>query len=951
MGERRREKFLLALASLLHDIGKFVQRVERERESSEESGFRTPTEEEKSKYKYAHAYYSAQFIEKLKDEGVIEQEIADLLIDWGARHHNPKDELQSVISQVADWYSSAHDREKVLQSELNYLHSVFERVSLKPKETRKEEAGWVSEDTPPELKKYFGVYPLSQLKADETIFPYIFKGLFKRKSGEGHPIIEPSEPVDQTWTYRPLFENFLNECKKLKDISFDPERFLNAFYYLLYKYTWCVPSATYDTEHGSRHYPDISLFDHSRVLSAIAVSLYDWVVSKNKRVKEIKPQRVQNSWVLPTDREEVFLLVDGDVGGIQEFIYDIYRSSEAEISIAKALRGRSFFLSMLPEVIARYILSKLDYPITNALFIGGGKFQLLVGNTENNLKQLQEIEEKVNRWLFDEFQGSLTFSMAWVPMKGEALRTREPGEGVKTFLDVVEELQIRLDEKKKRKFKDLLWADFETDPTSAKEICPSCRKMPKEERENLCIWCRKSQEWGSEIPRIRYIAFEIGERKEQRDIAPKKVMDFGPFGRVHLLSDEDLPEVRDLPEILNIEDTELIFDSDKIVNGFKFIGHSAPRVWDEDLISLFNNLLKEKREEISEGGEKIDRGHILPFELLVEFAEGDKKLAFMRADVDYLGLILSDGLRFDEFGEKELYTISRIATLSRMLDLFFSGYINTLAREVSAEYVKKSLKQYENRELSESERKRKELLEAIYSNGKLKIGSLIYTVYSGGDDLFIVAPYDVALEFARKLRADFYRFTCKNPDFGISAGIYIGRHTTPIHLSAKFAGRLEDLAKDSRDEKDSVAIFEKSLPWNREVEKISCQKGVLDCREDRKENNGKDTGALTFEEVSEVADQLIELCRAGKLTRSLLYKFLQLHSEFVERTDNGWHVDPRIYPRLYYYITRNTEEDVRNRLIELILNGEGGSMGIKDLIVNLDVVLYIVLMKTRRGGE
>ncbi len=176
----------------------------------------------------------------------------------------------------------------------------------------------------------------------------------------------------------------------------------------------------------------------------------------------------------------------------------------------------------------------------------------------------------------------------------------------------------------------------------------------------------------------------------------------------------------------------------------------------------------------------------------------------------------------------------------------------------------------------------------------------------------------------------------------------MGKHTTPIYLSARFAGGLEDLAKDSRSAKDSVAIFEKSFSWNREVERIADKKGLLWCEENKEENREK---AFTLEEVTEIAGYLERLLKEGKVSRALLYKFLQLHGKYVERVGEGWHIDPKIYPRLYYYITRNTEEDVRNELIDALLNGKGGSMEVRSLIINLDVALYIALMKTRKGGE
>ncbi len=89
-----------------------------------------------------------------------------------------------------------------------------------------------------------------------------------------------------------------------------------------------------------------------------------------------------------------------------------------------------------------------------------------------------------------------------------------------------------------------------------------------------------------------------------------------------------------------MNDTDFL---DKGADGFKFLAISVPR----------------------EKQESSQREEIMSFEVLCEQAEGDKKLSFARADVDNLGLIFRKGL-----GDE--YSISRVATLSRSLDLFFS---------------------------------------------------------------------------------------------------------------------------------------------------------------------------------------------------------------------------------------------------------------------------------------
>jgi len=132
---------------------------------------------------------------------------------------------------------------------------------------------------------------------------------------------------------------------------------------------------------------------------------------------------------------------------------------------------------------------------------------------------------------------------------------------------------------------------------------------------------------------------------------------------------------------------------------------------------------------------------------------------------------------------KEPYSISRIATLSSMLDIFFCGYLNTL-------HQKDEFKEH------------------------------LYILYSGGDDLFIVGRWDKVTDFAALVRAEFKRFTCHHPDLSISGGIALTPSKYPIHRSADLAGEAESAAKAKRIvnnvemEKDAFCFLGKTLSWN-----------------------------------------------------------------------------------------------------------------------------------------
>jgi len=913
----KKVKYLIALAGLFHDIGKFYYRATNT----------TTSKEEKDKFGHAHAVLSANWIKDHKDIfEKVENGLTDILINWGARHHNPTEELESRLMQVADWYSSAHDREKILKDELNIMHSVFERISF----YKYKEDEW----------KNFGLYLPCKLSLEEkSIFPEIVEGRINSFQIEysDYMKIEKLFGVSQKKDikeklkniYSNLFDEFEKEFKELSEkYSNSLEQFFNFCYYLLQKYLWSIPASIWSQSDKNNHYPDISLFDHSRVLSAIATSLYDYSLEKGIT----KPKKNSTETF---DNEEAFLLIEGDIGGIQKFLFNIYKTSEASeagFSIAKALRGRSFFLSILTEIFARYILDELGYPLTNAIYISSGKFQLLLANTKENKRKISEIEEKINRFLFDRFKLELTFVLAIHTFKGKAFKISNG------FLNQIECLQAELDKKKKQKLGILIFEDLENlnEITTEEGICPSCNSLLKEKDSNFCKWCNLSQNIGEVIPKIKYIAFS----KEDLPIDKKQKLDLGEFGKVFLLSDEDInkdekgelkEKLKNIKEILVLNETNL----NEYINGFKFLGNTVPIITKEN-----KEILKSVADD--EVKKFIKGDNVLPFEILVKFAEGDKKLGFFRADVDNLGLILSDGLRSIEVETEEdesNYTISRIASLSRLLDLFFGGYINKLAEEETKNYIDHLVKNKENLDID-----LKNLTQKIEEKNLKQnfINSLIYIVYSGGDDLFIIAPYNLALSFAQKLREKFTEFTAKNPEFGLSGGLLFARHNLPIHLVAKYAEELENKAKTGT--KDKIAIFQKAYKWK---DFGIGQSSLVECEEN------KDLEEYLFSDIEKQVKNFVEIYnykdKKEIISRSFLYNLLTLYKNYVKEDKGNIKINPVIYPKLHYQIARNIKDkenkDVRNKLIVPLL-----SIDNKWIIENLDTIVSLVLMKTRKGG-
>jgi len=172
------------------------------------------------------------------------------------------------------------------------------------------------------------------------------------------------------------------------------------------------------------------------------------------------------------------------------------------------------------------------------------------------------------------------------------------------------------------------------------------------------------------------------------------------------------------------------------------------------------------------------------FECIANESSGDALLSYIKADVDNMGLIFRYG--FDPENPRGKYkisgikpSISRFCSLSRMLETFFAGYLQMK-------------------------------LESDFKD--------LYIIYSGGDDFFIVGPWNRAIDLAKDTRKKFSRFTGDNPDFTFSAGIILTKPTEPISFCARIA---EDKLKDSKlqEGKDRITLFNQSISWD-ELNKI-----------------------------------------------------------------------------------------------------------------------------------
>ncbi len=176
-----------------------------------------------------------------------------------------------------------------------------------------------------------------------------------------------------------------------------------------------------------------------------------------------------------------------------------------------------------------------------------------------------------------------------------------------------------------------------------------------------------------------------------------------------------------------------------------------------------------------------DKDEILDFETLAknsckDLETGLKAIAVLKADVDNMGKFIKESSVTDNFENYDVF--------SKTLDRFFSLHIP-------------------------------KNMEDKFKN--------TYTVFAGGDDLFLVGAWDEILELARCIVKEFKIFVHKKEtkDLTISFGIAIANPSTPIsyladhteHLLEK-AKAIDDKKEEAVHQKDAITLFGETVKWS-----------------------------------------------------------------------------------------------------------------------------------------
>ncbi len=194
----------------------------------------------------------------------------------------------------------------------------------------------------------------------------------------------------------------------------------------------------------------------------------------------------------------------GHFSGIQKYIFLVSKVGTG--GVAKRLRSRSFYVNAMISALAHCIVHKFEIPLLNILMLTGGKFYILLPNTDDAETILREIETSVTEYLYNKFKGNLSFELVW---------ERMADEGIYNYSSTITRLSSEIDRKKNQLLKSVLTENGQWIPENFivyddlfhKSMCTACRSALVDAGKEMCDNCENDTEIGAKLPKIKQFSF------------------------------------------------------------------------------------------------------------------------------------------------------------------------------------------------------------------------------------------------------------------------------------------------------------------------------------------------------------------------------------------------------------------------------------------------------------
>ena len=872
----------IALAGLLHDIGKFAERAKINVEHLDDNKqlycpHHKNYEKDQGWFSHVHAAYTGLAIDLIEAHAskfktgfpFAETQADDSLINAAARHHKPDTFLQWIIAtadrvasglerETFEKYNQAKDENNGLNHYTSRQITLFEQIHLGEENDRPKK----------DIKDFNYRYSLKPL-SPASIFPIQAKGY------------ESNNNETAQAEYNALWNQFIEGLKDIPKSHRDNlALWIDHFDSCYQTYTHTIPSAT---AFGTK--PEVSLYDHSKAVAALAVALWRYHHDLNHDTEQAtKAMQSRDDW----DNEKL-LLIQADFFGIQNFIFA--HGGDSTKKAAKLLRGRSFYVSLITECAALKVLETLSLPSTSQIINAAGKFLIVAPNTEETIKQLETLQQEFNQWFLKHSYGQSGLGLAWqAACCNDFINSKEH-----KFKALMKNLHEKLERSKYQHF-DLCGQNF-VKPVFEKylndfeygESCSVNEKVPatiKKIENNKEIY----------YSALSYDQINIGKwltNKQRIFIAPEKinglnVTEADLFGfYIHFTEQEDRTgkfgkEARN--NIRRAFDFSCAKSSNEpLWNGYsrRNIGGYVPyfKAESEWAIEKYEKFLTdEDREEINSYEPKT-LNHLALDDLQLNNGSwyGIKALSVLKGDIDNLGAIFQNGL--------EQPTFAKMAALSRQVNNFFAVYLPWLCQE-----------KYPN----------------------------TYIVFAGGDDFFLLGSWKQLMNLASELRTQFQDYVADNKDIHFSAGLTVMKPKIPIYQLADIAEESLEKSKaykDEETEKNAITCFGKTVSWSNfdKLSKESYQR-LNDLRKDYNLSTGYIYGLL---------------------------KLVDMASDNTKPENSLWR--SQLYYRTYRMIANNRELDKehKKRACEVLVI-DIGEQGIRQFYQGYQIVLHAHLYTHRK---
>lgn len=780
----------IALAGLLHDLGKFAERAgidpgAERLDANLHQYARRQQAGGRHWFSHRHAAHTALAIDllerhfpRLKGEDVAPfaawdaSNVDDSLINAAARHHKPETALQWLIA-TADRVASGFERETFDRYNDAEEGTDTKRDHFTARQLTLFEQIRIGDRPRPDAKSSCR-YPLKPL-SPEAIFPCAAKD----------KACEPEQREAAKAEYRTLWDQFAAALAMIPASHQDRlDLWLDHFDTLLATFTHAIPAAT---AFGVK--PEVSLYDHSKAVASLATALWRWHQARADAPEHIvAAQQERADWDEPK-----FLLIQGDLFGIQDFIFAA--GGETQRRAAKLLRGRSFYVGLLTECAAMRVLDALALPPTSQIINAAGKFLIVAPNTQATLDALAGVRQALDQWFLEKSFGQAGVGLAWLPASCNDFLSA-PGDRPNSharFRDLMKRLFAQLDLAKAQRFGLCAEAppkpifdgfldrfDNRLGPCQIDGRSPAELSIEEHGRELHLSRLAKDQidigNWLTHHQRLLVTRTGIGEKTLGVDLFGYRIsFTGGPSRSDRPDSGRFGPAVKE-DNLLRAWDFSLpdANGSRALWNGYarRYINGYIPR-FTGDPLNPFEQKKYDRCDPDSTGDfsahEPKTLNHLACEDQLLDERGGwvgIRALTTLKGDIDNLGLIFQQGL--------EQPTFAKMAALSRQTNAFFAVYLPWLCQ-----------REYPN----------------------------TYTVFAGGDDFFLIGPWRSQIKLAHRLQQEFSRYVASNPDIHFSAGLSTTKPGLPIRHLADLGEQALEQAKGLRIEKNAVTCFGQTLPW------------------------------------------------------------------------------------------------------------------------------------------